>query len=277
MPNEELLSQIHSTEVSLLDELDRVCETLGLTYFLSCGTLLGSVRHQGFIPWDEDLDVMMPREDYEIFVEMAPQLLGESFRLDDHTTNPLYFNPFAKLRLKNTLFAIKALNGYRGGQEFWLDIFPMDDCEGKDDPLLAKRSRTIGLMRAAICTARGIGKMTDLSQKQQLIVKVLHRLPEKCLWATMKKAHEKGKGDCYVLLDTDYDCHRLVMPKSWFGTAKGTFEGNRYTVPSNSDAVLTTIYGDYMTIPPKEKQVTFYPQKIQFPGGAIIEIKEEQA
>ena len=66
---ETLLDQIHSAEMEILREIDRICRAHGLTYFLSCGTLLGAVRHKGFIPWDEDMDVMMPREDYERFLQ----------------------------------------------------------------------------------------------------------------------------------------------------------------------------------------------------------------
>ena len=65
----ELLDKIHTSELALLDEADRICEELGLTYFLSCGTLLGAIRHKGFIPWDEDLDIMMPRKDYDEFIK----------------------------------------------------------------------------------------------------------------------------------------------------------------------------------------------------------------
>lgn len=270
----ELLDKIHAAELSMLDEIDRICKELNLTYYLSCGTLLGAVRHQGFIPWDEDLDIMMPREDYEIFVKEAPARLGKKFRLDDISTNPLYFNPFAKIRLVDTLFAIKALKNYQGGQELWLDIFPMDDADetGSD---LAGRSRTIGLCRAAICVRRGIFDCSAVSSKQRLIVKVLSRLPEKCVWNTMNKAHRKGKGNCFVILDTDYQAQKLLMPKAWFAPAgEGNFEGNTYPIPADSDAVLTHIYGNYMQVPPKEKQVTFYPMTIRFSDGETVNMEE---
>lgn len=271
----ELLDKIHASELTMLDEIDRVCRALGLTYYLSCGTLLGAVRHEGFIPWDEDLDIMMPRADYETFVRKAPALLESGFRLDDISTNPLYFNPFAKIRLVDSLFAIRALKNYRGGQELWLDIFPMDEVAGQDDPSLAARARTIGLCRAAICTKRGVFDLGSVSLRQRLAIRALLLLPEQKIWDRMKKAHLAGQGDCYVILDTDYKPQKLILPKAWFTPAKeGRFEGKTYPIPADSDAVLTHIYGDYMQIPPKEKQVTFYPMKIRFPDGEEYDLED---
>ena len=270
----KLLDKIHSHELALLDEADRICNQLGLTYFLSCGTLLGAVRHNGFIPWDEDLDIMMPRKDYEEFIKKAPEMLGSEFYLDDHGTNPHYFNPFAKLRLKNTAFEIKGLKNYKGDQGLWMDIFPMDDAASADAPELGSASRMIGLCRATICANRGIFDFSSASLKQKLVISAMRLLPEKIWWDKMQKAHLSSKGENYVIFGTDYNYKKLVMPKSWFDKAKATFEGKEYIAPSDSDAVLNHIYGDYMQIPPKEKQVTFYPERILFADGEEVIIKE---
>ncbi len=284
----ELLAKIHSEEMKMLRELDRVCGELGVTYFLSCGTLLGAVRHKGFIPWDEDLDVMMPRKDYDIFIEKAPELLSDEIRLDDFSTNPLYFNPFAKLRLKNTAFEIRSLRDYKGGQEMWLDIFPMDDAPDKDSPELRKRAAKIGVCRCAICAKRGIFDKTTVSSKQRAAISLMKLLPDRVLINALRKAHVGDKvrtddrsaelNDCspnYVIFGTDYDYKKLVMPKKWFLPAvKIAFENGEYSAPADSDKVLTHIYGDYMKLPPKEKQVTFYPERIVFSDGEEVKINE---
>lgn len=114
-----LLDKIHRTEMDIMREIDRICRKHNLTYFLSCGTLLGAVRHKGFIPWDEDMDIMMPREDYEQFLKVAPDELPPQLMLDSYPQNPRYFNPFAKVRNRNTLFAIRALQNYDGPQGLW--------------------------------------------------------------------------------------------------------------------------------------------------------------
>lgn len=270
----KLLDKIHKSELALLDEADRICTKLGLTYFLSCGTLLGAVRHKGFIPWDEDLDIMMPRKDYEEFIKKAPEMLGDDFILDDHSQNNDYFNPFAKIRLKNTAFEIKSLRNYKGNQGLWMDIFPMDDASDVQGAELGKASRMIGLCRATICANRGIFDFSSASVKQKIVISLMRILPEKIWWDKMQKAHLSSSGDNYVIFGTDYNYKKLVMPKSWFAVAKAEFEGKEYSVPSDSHAVLTHIYGDYMQIPPKEKQVTFYPERILFSDGEEVFIKE---
>ncbi len=270
-----VIEKIHESELTMLRELHRVCSELGITYYLSCGTLLGCVRHKGFIPWDEDLDVMMPRKDYEIFIAKAGALLGDKVFLDDHSTNSLYFNPFAKLRLKNTAFEIKALRNYKGGEEMWLDIFPMDDAGEADSFELAKSARTIGLCRAVICANRGIFDMSAASLKQRLVITAMRLLPEKIWWNKMDKAHKASNGENFVIFGTDYSYKKLVMPKAWFAPAVlGDFEGEKYLIPSKTHEVLTHIYNDYMTVPPKDKQVTFYPERILFPDGEEVIVKE---
>ena len=105
-------SKLRTYQLSLLNiliEFDKYARENNITYSLAYGTALGAIRHKGFIPWDEDLDIMMPRRDYEEFIKKAPEMLGKEFLLDDHSVNCEYFNPFAKLRLKNTAFEIKAL------------------------------------------------------------------------------------------------------------------------------------------------------------------------
>ena len=91
----------------------------------------------------------------------------------------------------------------------------------------------------------------------------------------MQKAHTCHSGDNFVIFGTDYNYKKLVMPKAWFAPAQiGQFEGEDYMIPLDSDKVLTHIYGNYMQIPPKEKQVTFYPQRILFADGEEVIIKE---
>lgn len=271
-----VLEKIHAEELVLLREFDRICSSLGLTYYLSCGTLLGAVRHKGFIPWDEDLDVMMPRDDYEKFVEKAPEMLSSEVRLDDISTNSLYFNPFAKLRLKNTAFEIRSLREYKGGQELWLDIFPMDSAEAADSPALRRRAAVIGICRSVICAKRGILERNSLSKKQRLAVAVLRLLPEHLLWKKMSSAHRGDDSlENYVIFDTDYDYKRLVMPKAWFSPAERLpFEDGAYSAPHEGDSVLTHVYGDYMQLPPPDKQVTFYPERIVFSDGEEVIIRE---
>lgn len=269
-----LLDKIHRTELDIMREIDRICRKYNLTYFLSFGTLLGAIRHHGFIPWDEDMDIMMPREDYEQFLKIAPNELPERMMIDAHSCNPNYFNPFAKVRNKNTLFAIRALQNYDGPQGLWIDIFPMDYADEHNAEDTVKRGRDIAICRAGICIKRGIFKWDALPAKRRPVYHLLSLLPEFLLWKQIDKAHLKHKGEknMYVILGADYQHERRPMPMEWFFPPKeADFEGEKFFIPANSDAVLTQAYGDYMRIPPKDRQITFYPMKIRLEDGVLYE------
>ena len=92
------LIKLHQSEIKILDEIVRICDKYNLQYFLIGGTLLGAVRHKGFIPWDDDLDIAMPRNDYEKFISISKNELKDDFILDDISTNEQYWQIFAKVR-----------------------------------------------------------------------------------------------------------------------------------------------------------------------------------
>ena len=132
----EKLKKLHNVEVEILDEFNRICNKHNLQYFLSYGTLLGAVRHQGFIPWDDDLDVSMPREDYEKFIEIAEDELNKEYYIDNKNTNDKYYLNFTKLRKKNTVFEQDFQVNYDGPKGIWVDIFPIDEIKKENSKLL---------------------------------------------------------------------------------------------------------------------------------------------
>lgn len=98
------LRKVQLTQLEILKEVDRICTKHGIKYWLSGGTQLGAVRHNGFIPWDDDLDIDMMREDFNRFLKIARTELQESYYLQDWFTEKAYGLPFAKIRKNNTLF-----------------------------------------------------------------------------------------------------------------------------------------------------------------------------
>ena len=108
--SEDILHKLWDYELSIYNEFARVCDKYGFRYFASYGTVIGAMRHRGFIPWDDDMDVGMPREDYEKFLEVAPKELGSTFALLEARKTKGYVLPFAKLTRSDTTF-IKCLLG----------------------------------------------------------------------------------------------------------------------------------------------------------------------
>ena len=120
------MTELQKLEFDMLGEVMRISELLGIKCFLVCGTALGAVKYKGFIPWDDDVDVGMFREDYERFCAEAPKFLPEPYFLQTHDTDPVYPLIFAKLRNSQTTYiesSIKSLNINHG---VYIDIFPLD-------------------------------------------------------------------------------------------------------------------------------------------------------
>ncbi len=124
--SEEVLKQVKQKEIGLLRNFIDICNSLHLRHYIAYGTLLGAVRHKGFIPWDDDIDVIMPRSDYEVFLDNAQTMLQDGYFLQTNETDKEYVNPYAKLRDSNTAFLeIPYLNS-NINQGIFLDIFPLD-------------------------------------------------------------------------------------------------------------------------------------------------------
>ena len=113
-------------QLSMLEEIDRICQKHHIGYWLDGGTLLGAVRHKGFIPWDDDIDIAMRQEDLQRFIEVAPQELPDTLYLQSHQTEPGYPSPVAKVRDKNS-FYIEPSDDMASdyGKGLFIDIFPM--------------------------------------------------------------------------------------------------------------------------------------------------------
>lgn len=146
MDSKEYLSRIHSEILTVMDEVVRVCKKNNLRYYLIGGTLLGAVRHGGFIPWDDDLDIAMPRDDFETFIKIAPQELRYPFELQWTTTNKEYWLQFAKVCNTNTLFDERSYHKCNRSFGVFVDIFALDRTVGFSEELVCRKNKIVRLM-----------------------------------------------------------------------------------------------------------------------------------
>ena len=138
--SEENLKKLHEVEVEILDEVVRICDKYNLDYYLVGGTLIGAIRHKGFIPWDDDLDISMPRADYEKFLEVAPLELDEKYYLENRKYNEKFHLPFTKIKKNNTEFRETFTSSLDNHKGIFVDIFPLDNVKKPYSKLTRIRS-----------------------------------------------------------------------------------------------------------------------------------------
>lgn len=253
------MNELQKVELNLFHCFVEVCEKLNLNYFLVCGSALGSARHGGFIPWDDDFDVGMYREDYNRFMEQAPALLPEGIFLQNYKTDPQFPYLFAKLRNSNTTFIQTLLSNLDINHGIYIDIFPLDGCP--EDPsakkeLKRKKKRYKSQLTCAMKMPDNLGLKGKLSIA---FFKMLgcHKRTAKIVAKLEKVISQYPVSEASVICNhgTWYG-ERDYIAKEYYGNGiDAMYEGLTVRVPEKTDAYLTALYGDWRTPPPPEKQV----------------------
>lgn len=268
MTNNNYLDKLHSEILNILDEIVVICEKHNLKYYLIGGTLLGAIRHKGFIPWDDDLDIIMPREDYVKLTEQYFKELPPEYKLDWFNTNPNYNHIFAKIYNVNTLFEEELSENVHSKRGIFVDIFPMDVSNGYSLEVLIRKKIVNQINRLLV--------LSELKDEQTGLTKLLLQLfdakqLQKMALFVMEWKSKKG-GKYYSNFGSQYNIKRQTHPIVNFGSGvKKTFEDRIYNCPCNYEEVLTSIFGkNYMEIPPADKRRTHYPFRVKFSDGEEI-------
>lgn len=253
------LRTLQLTELEILLEFCRVCKCLNLQYFLTAGTLLGAVRHKGFIPWDDDIDVAMSRKDYEIFVKRANSVLTSEYFFQEYRTEKRFPYYFAKIRKRGTYVSEPILRDIDMEQGIYIDILPLDFCP--DSERLAQLFfKSMELVSCAILAREsrefvcGYKKM-----RTRLAWGILRRLPNKVLFQIREwirrglTAGASGQRLCTVGGRHGYP--KETYETRWFqDTVELEFEVHSFSAPSGWAELLSHMYGDYMTPPPQQER-----------------------
>lgn len=251
-------------QMELMDVTDRVCEELGITYYLIGGTLLGAVRHGGFIPWDADMDIAMKRADYEKFRQYWTTSESPRYFYQDHTTERNHLSPHAILRIKGTHVVMKGrkTDKYQPANDgIYLDIFPLDEppAEKKLQEKQMKQIRNIKRiieLKAAYTYGAATSPLKRIAKKcvQLLLSPVTLPMLNKRLHAVMMRHNGSGSG-YLVSMASHYSYWKQLMKQEIYGTpARIAFEDRMYLAPASPDAYLTQLYRDYMKLPPEDKR-----------------------
>ncbi len=254
---QELLRKVQLTLLEIAKEIKRVCEENDIRYFLSDGSFLGAVRHQGFIPWDDDMDMGMLREDYEKFCRIAPTALKPEYCLETWDADSTYGLPFGKVMKRNTIYLESKKNDRMREQGFYIDIFPFDNApaDPAEQKVLVRKLVSIARMMQMKCCYRPWMEQDRIVWKKRIgymyykLKSLLfsHEELAKAYDALAISPEETG-----VVLEQSGRPRPTFFKKEWCEELTSyTFEGVTFPGPKDYDAYLTTHYGDYMTLPPE--------------------------
>ncbi|NGM17169.1 LicD family protein [Eggerthellaceae bacterium zg-893] len=249
------IDDMKSLELDIMDEIDQVCREHGLAYFLGYGSLLGAVRHKGFIPWDDDMDILMPRKDYETFLANFQEWRHSNYYEVSFCRFKNSVHPFVKVIDKRTSVSERFIR-----EEFktgiWVDVFPLDDIPANKKQVFRKHVwLTLKRDLSLSDPHDGTTKVAMLA-KRVLVPFARHIDPvHSAILIDENAAHcTKTPSDSYIEIVSMGDPN-LELPKRWFKPTYAPFEDRRYCIPSDAEAYLSHIYGDWKTPPPADQRL----------------------
>lgn len=276
--DQAVLKKLQSIELEILKDFIDVCQRHSLVYYVAGGTAIGAFRHKGFIPWDDDIDVNMPREDYDRFLKYAETELSEKYNVQHIDNTDGYVLTFAKMNLKGTVFIEATDTNRRYEQGIFIDIFPMDKLPTDEKEQQKQIKKTFFWARVISLSEYALPKLPNninplISAVAKVALPVLHGVL-RCFGFNARKAYRhylkyaekyNGTDENYYI---DYACLTPLVTKvshdDIFVGSTGEFEGIKVRMLLDHDRQLRVQYGDYMQIPPVDKRHNHLPQTIDF-------------
>ena len=265
------LDKLHHVLVEILDYFVSICEKNGLTYFLVYGTALGAYRHHGFIPWDDDLDVAMPREDYEALIKIMDNQPNSDYQIQYYKNEPNWFLSFSKIRKSNTLFIEDVSQNLYNNNGIYIDIFPLDSLNKCDFKFYLKKI-IVRYLRHSLKfnSCRALYKSKENKVRyiiDSLLSFPVSLIPKKKMISFYNRVclSKVRRVDATYISECDNEVSMMIPADYYFPPCRIKFEDKEYNAPGKIELYLEKIYGKtYMQLPPINERHTHQPIKIEF-------------
>lgn len=274
--DEKTLSKLKAVEVSILRDIIRVCNEHGIKCFLSFGSLIGAIRHHGFIPWDDDMDISMFREDYEKFISIFDAELGDKYDLMTPLREKGFASTVIKVEKRGTTFIPRHSIAMKCRQGIFVDIFVYDkvSSDEKQYRRQAKKARFLSmLMFLAGSPSPEININGIAGKAAKLICLCVHYMLRLCpgVKVLIYKKFEKNSIKANDEKNSVYTMYQDTEPDGCIADISDIlplkevmFEDIKVNIPKNYDYILTKRYGNYMELPPENERVNHAAAVIDF-------------
>lgn len=255
-------TELKEIELDILSFIHDFCQKHHLKYWIAFGTLLGAVRHKGFIPWDDDVDVCMPREDYDKFLKLMMRESDERYRLIAQENDEEYYFTFARLVDNRTTLKLRGMREIRKMGVF-VDVFPLDIAPPESEKNKWQEEFNI-LQRKTNCTIPRTAHYQEHSWRT--MIKIIRQIPDRFhygvknfdtyrkQWRECLIQYNDSEGKEYICQGIEWIYNRSIFDK----TIELEFENRKFLAPSKYDEFLKISYGNYMELPPVEKRVSHH-------------------
>lgn len=255
------LSELQKVQTEILREFHKFCEENNLHYVVYAGTLIGTVRHGGPIPWDDDVDVIMPIDDYYRFLELAQKSFPQEYFIQHHSTDPNYVHQFIRVRKNNTLSVQKAFKEFDIHHGIFIDVFPLNQLP---KGILSKKIylRILSILKRVSYVYYPKSYHQNKSRLKKAYGHMIRLIP-KSFWDNFtdkyrerynskNSSSETVYSHCTLNFDETVYTHNYFKENEIYNRKIKKYDGIDVYIPKNYDEILTRYYGEYMSYPTKE-------------------------